>query len=176
VLRWLLFLTFPLYLLDQATKLWVLRRFAPPGEFGSEEIEVIPGFFWLHRLHNTGVAFGRFNGGAYSNLIFGTISLVALVAIAVIWRKNGFPTQVGKLAAALLITGILGNLTDRLWHGYVVDFLRFRLGTWYERLTGSPFFASFNVADSCICVAAALLFFCAWRPAPAPAGSVSRGA
>jgi signal peptidase II len=176
VLRWLLFLTLPLYLFDQATKLWVVRRFAPPGEFESEEIEVIPGVFWLHRLHNTGVAFGRFNGGAYSNLIFGTISLVALVAIAVIWRKNGFPTRVGKLAAALLITGILGNLTDRLWHGYVVDFLRFRLGTWYERLTGSPFFASFNVADSCICIAAALLFFCAWRPAPAPDGSVSKSA
>ena len=168
VLRWLLSLTLPLYLLDQATKLWVLRRFAPPDDVGGhEEIEVIPGFFWLHRLHNTGVAFGRFNGGAYSNVIFGSISLVALIAIAVLWRKNGFPTRLGRTAAALFITGILGNLTDRLSHGYVVDFLRFRLGTWYERLTGSPFFASFNVADSCICVAAGLLFLSAWQKQPA---------
>jgi signal peptidase II len=173
-IRWLLSLTLPLYVLDQATKLWVIRRFAPPGDFGgNEEIEVIAGFFWLHRLHNTGVAFGQFNGGEYSNLIFGTISLGALVAIAVLWRKNGFPNLIGKTAAALLITGILGNLTDRLWHGYVVDFLRFRLGSWYERLTGSPFFASFNVADSCICVAAALLFFCAWQKQPAPSADPS---
>jgi signal peptidase II len=164
VLRWLLSLTLPLYLIDQATKLWVLRRFPPPTEFGPhEEIEVIPGFFWLHRLHNTGVAFGRFNDGKHSNLIFGSISLAALVAVVAIWRGNGFPTRIGRAAATLLITGILGNLTDRLVHGYVVDFLRFRLGDWYRKLTGDPFFASFNVADSCICIAAALLFISAFQ-------------
>jgi signal peptidase II len=168
VLRWLFSLTLPLYLIDQATKLWVLSRFrAPTDSLPHEEIEVIPGFFWLHRLHNTGVAFGRFNGGEYSNLIFGSISLAALVAIVVIWRRNGFPTRIGRTAATLLVTGILGNLTDRLWHGYVVDFLRFRLGAWYQKLTGDPYFASFNVADSCICVAAGLLFISACQKQPA---------
>jgi len=159
MLRYFLALTLPLYVLDQVTKVWVLRRFAPPDDLGRyEEIEVVPGFFWLHRLHNTGVAFGKFNGGAYSNHIFGAISAAALAAILFLWRKNGFPTAVGKLAAALLVSGILGNLTDRLWHGYVVDFLRFDLGF--------MMWPSFNVADSCICVAAVLLFISAWQKEP----------
>lgn len=169
MLRWLLPISLPLYVLDQVTKLWVLRRFPPPDEFGhGEEIPVIDGFFWLHRLHNTGVAFGKFNGGAYSNWIFGGISAVAFIAITVLWHKDAFPTRLGKLAAVLLLSGIAGNLTDRLAHGYVVDFLQFRLGPLYAKISGSEFFPSFNVADSCICVAAALLFITAWQtPNPA---------
>ncbi len=160
MLRYFLALTLPLYVLDQASKLWVLRRFLPPDEFGHfEEIEVIPGFFWLHRLHNTGIAFGNFNGGKYSNPIFGAVSLAALVAIIFLWRSGAFPTKVSRTAAALLASGILGNLTDRLWHGYVVDFLRFDLKV--------MMWPSFNVADSCICVAAALLFISAWQKSPA---------
>lgn len=162
--RWLLSLSLPLYVLDQLTKWWVVRRFAPPDEHGQgEAIEVIPDFFWLHRLHNTGIAFGKFNGGVYSNWIFGGISLAAFAAITVLWRKHAFPTRVGKTAAALLLSGIAGNVTDRLIHGYVVDFLQFRLGPVYAKLSGSEWFPSFNVADSCICVAAALLFFSAWQ-------------
>ena len=155
MLYYLSILALPLYVLDQLTKVWVVRRFAPPTDFGYEEVEVIPGFFWVHRLHNTGVAFGRFNGGEHSNLIFGTISVLALTAIVVMWLKGAFPTRTSRTAATLLIAGILGNLTDRLAHGYVVDFLKFDLQfmVW----------PSFNVADSCICVAAALLVITAWQ-------------
>jgi len=187
--RWLLLLSLPLYVLDQITKWWTVARFDDPdtegfqvrtffgrvlnddpltGEY-HEEIEVIADFFWLHRLHNTGVAFGKFNGGAWSNYIFGTVSLAAFIAITWMWRKNIFPTRLGKLAAALLLSGIAGNLTDRLVHGYVVDFLHFRLGPWYARLSGSEFFPSFNVADSCITVAAVLLFLTSWQKVPEPA-------
>lgn len=155
MLRYLLSLTLPLYLLDQATKLWVIRRFAPPTDFFHEEVEVIPDFFWLHRLHNTGVAFGRFNGGEYSNVIFGAVAAVAVFIILFLWRRQAFPTRTGRVAAALLLAGVLGNLTDRLWHGYVVDFLRFNLGI--------MMWPSFNVADACICVAAGLLFISAWQ-------------
>jgi signal peptidase II len=184
--RWLLWLSLPLYILDQLTKWWTIARFDDPDTDGfqvrqffgrtlnpgpgsseySEEIEVIPGIFWLHRLHNTGVAFGRFNGGAWSNHIFGSISLAAFIAIAWMWRKNAFPTRLGQCAAALLITGIAGNLTDRLLHGYVVDFLQFRLGPWYARLSGSEYFPSFNVADSCITIAAILLFISSFQKVP----------
>lgn len=186
--RWLLLLSLPLYVLDQLTKWWTVARFDDPETEGfqvrrffgrvlnadpstakfHEEIEVIPDFFWLHRLHNTGVAFGKFNGGAWSNYIFGTISLTAFVAIIWMWRKNIFPTRLGKLSAALLLSGIIGNLTDRLVHGYVVDFLHFRLGPWYARLSGSEYFPSFNVADSCITVAAVLLFLTSWQKGPEP--------
>jgi signal peptidase II len=160
VRRYFTRLVLPLYILDQATKAWVLKRFPAPDDLaGYHEIEVIPDFFWLHRLHNTGVAFGRFNGGEYSNLIFGTVSVVALVAIVLMWLKGSLPTKLGKTAAALLIAGIVGNLTDRLWHGYVIDFLKFDLKF--------MMWPSFNVADSCICIAAVLLFLSAWqKPAP----------
>lgn len=161
MLRWLLSISLPLYVLDQITKWWVVGRFAPPDEYGHyEEIEVIPDFFWLHRLHNTGVAFGMFNGTVWANIVFGLVSCLAFAAVIFMWRKNAFPTWPGKLAAALLLSGVAGNLTDRLIHGYVVDFLRFNL-----RFMMWP---SFNVADSCICVAAGLLFITAWQKSPEP--------
>jgi signal peptidase II len=188
MLRWLLALSLPLYVLDQLTKWWTVARFDDPDTDGfqvrqffgrtlnhdpttanfHEQIEVIPGFFWLHRLHNTGVAFGKFNGGAWSNVIFGTLSFAAFLAITWMWRRHLFPTRLGRLAAALLLSGIAGNLTDRLTHGYVVDFLHFRLGPAYARLSGHEFFPSFNVADSCITVAAFLLFASSFQKLPPP--------
>ena len=61
-------------------------------------------------------------------------------------------------AVCLLFPGVIGNLTDRLWHGYVIDFLDFYIG--------NKHWPSFNVADSCICVAAGLLFIAAFRADP----------
>jgi signal peptidase II len=148
--RILLFLSLPLYLLDQATKFWVLRRFAEPERFDLEEaITVIPDFFWIHRTHNTGVAFGLFNGTEGANIFFAAVALLALSIIGWLCWKGAFPTWTGRSAVGLLVAGILGNLTDRLLHGYVIDFLRFDL-----KFMVWP---SFNVADSCICVAAVLL-------------------
>ena len=162
-MRLFLLLTLPLYVLDQITKLFILRNFEAPNEFtGTDHVVVIPGFFDLVRVHNTGIAFGRFNEGATSNIIFTCVTLVALVVIAILWRKDAFPTRIGKISIALLVSGILGNLTDRLWHGYVVDFLHFYIG--------KHAWPSFNVADSCICVAAGLLFLTAFQKQPeAPA-------
>ena len=158
-MRLFLFLTLPLYVLDQITKLLILRNFEAPNAFtGTDHVTVIPGFFDLVRVHNTGIAFGHFNEGATANIIFTGITGIALVVIAVLWRKNAFPTLLARVAVALLVAGILGNLTDRLWHGYVVDFLHFYIG---ERA-----WPSFNVADSCICVAAALLFLSAFQKQP----------
>ncbi len=158
-MRLFLFLSLPLYVLDQITKILILKNFEAPNELtGTDHVTVIPGFFDLVRVHNTGIAFGRFNEGATSNIIFTCVTLVALVIIALLWQKNAFPTLLGKLAIALLVSGILGNLTDRLWHGYVVDFLHFYVG--------EHAWPSFNVADSCICVAAAFLFLTAFQKEP----------
>ena len=158
----LLCLTLPLYLLDQWSKNWIVARF---GLHTNEE-EVIPGVFWLHHTANTGVAFGMFNGTAYANYAFTFISLSALGFIIWMYRQNAFPGWMSRTAVALLISGIFGNLTDRLFRrgedgvlfgggfldGYVVDFLRFDFGF-------PPFnpWPSFNVADSCVVVAAVLL-------------------
>ena len=148
MIRLLLLLSLPLYVLDQWSKLWIVRNFV----LHVDEQEVIPGVFWLHHTANTGVAFGLFNGTEYANYAFGFISLTALALLAWFYRKGVFPGTASRVAVALLVAGILGNLTDRLMHGYVVDFLRFDFGF-------PPFnpWPSFNVADSCVVVAAVLL-------------------
>ena len=126
----------------------------------------IPGFFNFVRVHNTGIAFGRFNEGSASNIIFTVVALAALAGILIFWARGSFPGKLNSVAVALLVAGIFGNLTDRLWHGYVVDFLDFYIGDHH--------WPSFNVADSCICVAAALLFIAAFRPEPQKDGAPQR--
>lgn len=162
-----LYLSLPLFLLDQASKLWIVRAFPDPREAGPQRmIEVIPDFFNIVRVHNTGMAFGMFNGNAYANWIFGTIGIVAVTAIILFWKKGAFPDRISKVAASLLVSGIAGNLFDRALpgRGYVVDFLDF-LPPFYGKLFPSSggHFPSFNVADSCICIAAGLLIISAFR-------------
>jgi signal peptidase II len=163
--RLLLGLSLPLYVLDQVTKALILKTF--PVYPSPDYIEVIPGFFNLVRVHNTGMAFGMFNEHPYANWIFGTIGLVACAGIILLWTKGAFPDRLTRLAAALLVSGILGNLTDRVLpgRGYVVDFLDF-LPPFYGTLFPSSggHFPSFNVADSCITVAAGLLIVSAFFP------------
>ena len=168
--KFLLALTLPLYALDQWTKWLVVSNFpdAVNEPVAPRIIEVIPGFFNLVRVHNTGMAFGIMNGAEHANWFFGAIGVIAMTAITILWRKGAFPDLISKVAASLLISGILGNLTDRLLpgRGYVVDFLDFQ-PPFYELIHESGHFPSFNVADSCICIAAGLLIISALRqPAP----------
>lgn len=156
-MKYLLYLTLPLYLLDQATKAWVIGRFPEPGGFPHERIQVVPGFFDLVRVHNTGMAFGLGNGASWSNFVFLGIAALAIGFIGFLWRKGMLEGVAGHVSAALLISGILGNVTDRLARGYVVDFLDFSIGDRH--------WPSFNVADSCICVAAGLLILGSFAPA-----------
>ncbi len=165
--KYFFYLSLPLYVLDQITKELVVRHFQAPETGMMQPVPVIPGFFDLVRVHNTGVAFGSFNGSAWANVVFGIIALVALVGIALFARKGAFPTRTAKIAAALLVSGILGNLTDRLARGYVVDFLHFDLGF--------MIWPSFNVADACICVAAALLFLSGFQKVEGETAAQSDG-
>ncbi len=146
-----------LYLLDQATKLWTagldLQRPGWPTlpqhvELG-DHIPVIAGVFhWVH-FSNTGAAFGVMQD---SNRFFIGLSLAAFAGLLWALKRNVFPGKLNFAAVLLLLSGILGNFTDRLLHGYVVDFLLFDFGF-------PPFnpWPAFNVADSCICVAVGLL-------------------
>ncbi|HQW29670.1 MAG TPA: signal peptidase II [Verrucomicrobiales bacterium] len=166
--KYVLCLSLPLLILDQWTKWLIVSNFPDSVNqpVAPRVIEVIPGFFNIVRVHNTGMAFGVMNGAEHANWIFGLIGLVAMTAISLLWRKNAFPDRISKVAASLLISGILGNLTDRILpgRGYVVDFLDF-LPPFYGKLFPSSggHFPSFNVADSCICIAAALLILSAFR-------------
>lgn len=159
-LRYLLLLTLPLYVADQATKWLVLRHIGT-----DESIPVIPGVLNFVQVHNTGAAFGLLKD---SNLFFVLLASTALIVVAVLAWKGAFagiPTGVG---AALLVSGILGNLTDRLLHGYVVDFLDVIL-PWYGH------WPSFNIADSCICLAAGLFILEGFLPGKNPALAEKRG-
>ena len=142
-MRFILFLSLPLYLLDQCTKQLVLRSISP-----FEAYIVVPDFFSLVNVTNTGAAFGSFRG---NNTFFIMISIVALVVVATLLARRRQPDPWRDLSLALLLAGILGNLTDRLLYGHVIDFLLFNLHIRYA----DPW-PAFNVADSCISIAVVL--------------------
>ena len=127
--------------MDQATKVLVLHRIAL-----HERITVIPGFFDLTHLTNKGAAWGMFHNLPW--IPFG-ISVVAFVLLIVFLRRlsAGWPERC--FALLMVASGIAGNCTDRLWHGAVIDFLRFH----WRDVAEWP---SFNVADSAICCGVAL--------------------
>ncbi|MBJ7255212.1 MAG: signal peptidase II [Akkermansiaceae bacterium] len=172
-----LFLTLPLYVLDQITKIWTVVRFPPPWSRDSFDIPIVENFFHLVRVHNQGVAFGFGNGTAWAPVVFLIVPLIALSMIRIFWKKGVFSNPLSQIAVAMLLSGILGNLTDRLlqgflledlksaefWHrlseGYVVDFIAIKI-PYYDKLIPSSggWWPAFNVADSCICIAAFLLF------------------
>jgi signal peptidase II len=178
----LLFVTLPLYVLDQITKFWTVLNLPPPWDMPGATLFTIGDFFEWHRVHNQGVAFGFGNGSAWAPIVFLMVPIIALTMIRVFWKKGVFNHPASKVAVALLICGILGNLTDRLvqgfllenmkdgsfWQrlssGYVVDFIRVKLPL-YEKIVPSSegWWPSFNVADSCIFVAAFTLFFAGMR-------------
>jgi signal peptidase II len=141
--------------LDQITK-WTVIHFLPiPYQ---SEVHVLPGFFRLVHVHNTGAAWSMFHG---NNIWLALISIVALVVLILVRDKFGAQTSAGSIALGLIFGGILGNVCDRLVHGHVIDFLHFHLIT---RSGVQHDFPAFNVADSAICVGVGLLFILSWRP------------
>jgi len=142
-MRFILFLSLPLYALDQLTKKMVLRFISP-----DEPRVLVEDFLSLVNVTNSGAAFGSFRG---NNTFFVVISSVALVVVVVLLLRARAPDRWRDLSLALLLAGILGNLTDRLLYGHVIDFLLFDLHVPYAH----PW-PAFNVADSCISVAVVL--------------------
>src|SRR5215469_10141980 len=142
-MKFILFVSLPFYALDQWTKQMVLRFISP-----DEPRILIANFFSLVNVTNTGAAFGSFRG---NNTFFIAISSVALVIVLGLLLRARGPDRLRDLSLALLLAGILGNLTDRLLYGHVIDFLLFDLHIAYAH----PW-PAFNVADSCISVAVVL--------------------
>lgn len=188
----LLLIALPLYIVDQITKWWTVFRFSEPplinvinkaGEveqvrsFGTadDSIVVIEGFFNITRVHNQGVAFGFGNGTAWAPVVFLLVPLIAVTLLLVFWRKGAFTSKLMKMACVLLFAGIAGNVTDRLLQGFWLQHVKD--GTWWERFSAGyvvdfvditiPIinyrWPVFNVADSCISVAAFLLVLSSFR-------------
>ncbi len=122
---------------DQLTKAWALASLRPV-----EMVTLVPGFFNLTFVRNTGIAFGMFAGQGL--LVAAFMVILAVVAFhharGIDWRRWE-PNVVGGGLAG----GALGNLFDRSRLGYVVDFFDFHLGAHHWPV--------FNVADSLICLA-----------------------
>jgi len=139
-MKFIFFISLPLYALDQWTKLMVLRSISP-----DEPRTVMPDFFNLVNVTNTGAAFGSFRG---NNTFFIAISAIALLVVLALLVRRRPPDAWRDASLALLLAGVLGNLTDRLLYGHVIDFLLFDLHIPYAH----PW-PAFNVADSCISIA-----------------------
>jgi len=142
-MKFILFLSLPLYALDQLTKHWVVRSIGL-----CDARIVVPDFFNLVNVPNTGAAFGSFKG---NNTFFVVISIIAMVVVTVLLVRHRRSDPWRDVSLALLLAGILGNLTDRLLYGHVIDFLLFNLHIRYA----DPW-PAFNVADSCISIAVVL--------------------
>lgn len=186
----ILWLTLPLYILDQVTKWWTVWHFPVvkyDGQFlmTTEPVVVIPDYFSLVRVHNTGIAWGLGNGTEWAPIVFLLVPVAALTVITVLWRRGAFKTPWMKIIGALFLAGVLGNLTDRLVqgfflpgadklsflqnlaNGYVVDFLNVKIPVIDYH------WPVFNVADSCVCVAAVLLFLESFRKDGKPANKIT---
>jgi signal peptidase II len=149
-MKLILLVSLPLYALDQLTKQLVLRLISP-----YEARIIVPDFFSLVNVTNTGAAFGSFRG---NNTLFIVVSIVALLVVVILLVRRRRPDTWRDLSLALLLAGILGNLTDRLLYGHVIDFLLFNLHIRYA----DPW-PAFNVADSCISVAVVLFVIDSFR-------------
>jgi signal peptidase II len=140
-----------LVLADQASKAWIEARYLQ-GEF-------TPVFFWLDitRVHNSGAAFSFLaDAGGWQRYMLSVLAAAVSVGM-LFWmrRLHARRDVLLSVALALVLSGALGNLIDRLEHGYVVDFIHLH---WQ-----GSYFPAFNVADAAISVGAALLIVDAIR-------------
>ena len=136
---------FGIYMADQASKAWAVRNL----RFGDDRV-IIKNFLALIYTENPGIAFGQLQeGGAFGRWFFVVLAVAA--AIAVLYYFIRTPSSDDRVlgACALLLAGILGNLTDRARLGYVIDFIVVHAGSYH--------WPTFNIADASITIGALLL-------------------
>jgi signal peptidase II len=139
--------SFGLYMVDQSTKAWAVRAL----RFGHDQT-IIKGFLDLVYAENRGIAFGQLQeGGNFARWFFVVLAIAA--ALAVFYYFVRTPRNDDRVlgACALLLAGILGNLTDRARLGYVIDFIAMHAGSYH--------WPTFNVADASISIGALLLAY-----------------
>lgn len=133
------------FLIDQTTKAWAIRKL----RFGGD-VSVVPNFLNFAYAQNTGVAFSFLDdhGNAGRWGLSAVASIAAILVLYYFWR---IPRTHDRLLGALglLLAGILGNVTDRMRLGFVIDFIDVQFGNWH--------YPTFNVADAAICIGAGLL-------------------
>jgi len=133
-------------LLDQLVKAMVRSRLEL-----HESLTVIPGFFDLTRVHNTGAAYGFLNGVdfPFKTALLACVATAALIGLGVYARSLDRRQVLTRAGLTLVIGGAAGNLIDRITAGYVLDFVDIYRGDWH--------FWAFNVADSAITIGVVLM-------------------
>ena len=142
-----------IYILDQLTKYWVIVSLPL-----HESIPVLEGFFHLTHIRNPGAAFGFLAGmdPLFRSVFFIAANILAMGLIFFyLFKKTGQGYSLLILGLSMVMAGALGNLTDRLRFGEVVDFLDFFLGSWH--------WPAFNVADASITTGALLIVWKIWK-------------
>ncbi len=136
-------LALAIFIADQFTKVLIL------GSLRLGDSTYVTGFFNIVRAHNSGAAFSFLAAASgWQRWFFTAIGVAA--AIFIVWLLRSHAGQrLFSFALALILGGAVGNVVDRLVHGYVVDFVQVHWHGWY--------FPAFNVADSAITVGAACL-------------------
>ncbi|MCT7947413.1 signal peptidase II [Shewanella septentrionalis] len=131
---------------DQLSKQWVLANFDL-----HESLNLLP-FFNFTYVRNYGAAFSFLSdAGGWQRWLF-TIVAVGFSTLLTVWlRKQSASLLKLNLAYTLVIGGALGNLVDRLMHGFVVDFIDF--------FWAKSHYPAFNIADSAICIGAVLIIW-----------------
>jgi len=138
---------FGVYMVDQSTKAWAVRSL----RFGNDR-RVISGLLDLVYTENKGIAFGQLQeGGAFGRWFFVVLAMAAALAVFYYFLRTPRNDDRVLGACALLLAGIIGNLTDRVRLGYVVDFIVLHAGTYH--------WPTFNVADASITIGALLLAY-----------------
>jgi signal peptidase II len=135
-----------IYLVDQASKAWAVRRLR------FADVTVIRGLLDFVYAENAGIAFGHLQeGGSFGRWFF--VVLATIAALAVLFYFFRTPRNDDRIlgASALLLAGIVGNLTDRVRLGFVVDFIMLHAGDYH--------WPTFNVADASITFGALLLAY-----------------
>lgn len=135
-----------IYLVDQTSKAWAIRRVR------FRDITVIRGILDFAYAENPGIAFGQLQeGGAFGRWFFVVLAGAAAVAVLVYFFRT--PRNDDRMlgACALLLAGIVGNLTDRVRLGFVIDFIQLHAGQYH--------WPTFNVADASISIGALLLAY-----------------
>jgi signal peptidase II len=141
-----LFLVIVIVVLDQITKALVRRALEL-----HDTMDVIPGFLNLTRVHNTGAAFGMFNGVEfpYKTVVLTVVATLALAGVA--WYAATVPAidRLARIGVASILGGAIGNLIDRATVGYVLDYVDAFYNGWH--------FWAFNVADAAISIGVVLM-------------------
>ena len=131
---------------DQIVKAWIRDLLTL-----HESITVIPGFFDLTRVHNTGAAYGFLDAVDFplKTVVLTAVATLALVGLGVYAWTLERSQSLTRTGLALVVGGAAGNLIDRVTMGYVLDFIDLYRGGWH--------FWAFNVADSAITIGVVLM-------------------